>query len=71
LAKSLASQTATPATSSDTPRRCNAFAIVYLMTLKPDAPGSVIALLIALLVGLVFGFVTQGRLAASPALATE
>jgi len=45
--------------------------IVYLMTLKPDALGSVIALLIALVVGLVFGFLTQGRPAAAPALARE
>jgi len=45
--------------------------IVYLMTLKPDALGSVIALLIALVVGLVFGFLTQGRSAAAPALARE
>jgi hypothetical protein len=48
-----------------------AIGIVYLMTLKPDTLGSVIALLIALVVGLVFGFLTQGRPAASPALATE
>jgi hypothetical protein len=48
-----------------------AIGIVYLMTLKPDALGSVIALLIALVVGLVFGFLTQGRPAASPALARE
>jgi hypothetical protein len=48
-----------------------AIGIVYLMTLKPDAIGSVIALLVALLVGLVFGFLTQGRPAAAPALATE
>ena len=41
------------------------------MTLKPDALGSVIALLIALVVGLVFGFLTQGRPAAAPALARE
>ncbi|HEX3270303.1 MAG TPA: hypothetical protein VHR15_06615 [Ktedonobacterales bacterium] len=45
--------------------------IVYLMTLKPDALGSVIALLIALVVGLAFGFLTQGRAAAAPALAHE
>jgi hypothetical protein len=45
--------------------------IVYLMTLKPDALGSVIALLIALVVGLVFGFLTQGRPAEAPALARE
>ena len=48
-----------------------AIGIVYLMTLKPDALGSVIALLIALVVGLVFGFLTQGRPAAAPALARE
>ena len=48
-----------------------AIGIVYLMTLKPDALGSVIALLIALVVGLVFGFLTQGRAAAAPALARE
>jgi hypothetical protein len=45
--------------------------IVYLMTLKPDALGSVIALLIALVVGLAFGFLTQGRTASAPALARE
>jgi len=45
--------------------------IVYLMTLKPDALGSVIALLIALVVGLAFGFLTQGRAATAPALARE
>jgi hypothetical protein len=48
-----------------------AIGIVYLMTLKPDALGSLIALLIALLVGLVFGFLTQGRPAEAPALARE
>lgn len=48
-----------------------AIGIVYLMTLKPDALGSVIALLVALVVGLVFGFLTQGRPAAAPALARE
>jgi hypothetical protein len=48
-----------------------AIGIVYLMTLKPDALGSVIALLIALVVGLVFGFLTQGRPAAAPALARD
>lgn len=48
-----------------------AIGIVYLMTLKPDALGSVIALLVALVVGLVFGFLTQGRAAAAPALARE
>jgi hypothetical protein len=48
-----------------------AIGIVYLMTLKPDALGSVIALLIALVVGLVVGFLTQGRPATAPALATE
>ena len=48
-----------------------AIGIVYLMTLKPDALGSVIALLIALVIGLVFGFLTQGRAAAAPALARE
>jgi hypothetical protein len=48
-----------------------AIGIVYLMTLKPDALGSVIALLIALVVGLVFGFLTQGRPATAPALARE
>jgi hypothetical protein len=48
-----------------------AIGIVYLMTLKPDALGSVIALLIALLVGLVFGFLTQGRPAEAPALVRE
>ena len=48
-----------------------AIGIVYLMTLKPDALGSVIALLIALVVGLAFGFLTQGRAAAAPALARE
>jgi hypothetical protein len=48
-----------------------AIGIVYLMTLKPDAIGSVIALLISLVVGLVFGFLTQGRPAAAPALARE
>jgi hypothetical protein len=48
-----------------------AIGIVYLMTLKPDALGSVIALLIALVVGLAFGFLTQGRPAAAPALARE
>ena len=36
-----------------------AIGIVYLMTLKPDALGSVIALLIALAVGLLFGFLTR------------
>jgi hypothetical protein len=46
-----------------------AIGIVYLMTLKPDALGSVIALLIALVVGLVFGFLTQGRPAETAALA--
>jgi hypothetical protein len=46
-----------------------AIGIVYLMTLKPDALGSVIALLIALVVGLVVGFLTQGRPAEAPALA--
>src|SRR5262249_27366557 len=46
-----------------------AIGIVYLMTLKPDALGSVIALLIALIIGLVFGLLTQGRPAAAPALA--
>jgi hypothetical protein len=45
--------------------------IVYLMTLKPDALGSVIALLIALVVGLAIGFLTQGRPAAAPALARD
>jgi hypothetical protein len=45
--------------------------IVYLMTLKPDALGSVIALLIALVVGLAFGLLTQGRPAAASALARE
>jgi hypothetical protein len=48
-----------------------AIGIVYLMTLKPDALGSVIALLIALVVGLVFGFMTQGRAAMAPAPAQE
>jgi hypothetical protein len=48
-----------------------AIGIVYLMTLKPDALGSVTALLIALVVGLGFGFLTQGRPAAAPALARE
>jgi Predicted integral membrane protein (DUF2269) len=48
-----------------------AIGIVYLMSLKPDALGSVIALLIALVVGLVFGFLTQGRSVAAPALARE
>jgi hypothetical protein len=48
-----------------------AIGIVYLMTLKPDALGSVIALLIALVLGLVFGFLTQGRPAAAAALARE
>ncbi len=48
-----------------------AIGIVYLMTLKPDALGSVIALLIALVIGLVFGFLTQGRAAQAPALARE
>ena len=48
-----------------------AIGIVYLMTLKPDALGSVIALLIALVIGLAFGFLTQGRAAAAPALARE
>ncbi|HEX3271453.1 MAG TPA: hypothetical protein VHR15_12465 [Ktedonobacterales bacterium] len=48
-----------------------AIGIVYLMTLKPDALGSVIALLIALVVGLAFGFLTQGRPAPAPALARE
>jgi hypothetical protein len=48
-----------------------AIGIVYLMTLKPDALGSVIALLIALVVGLAFGFLTQGRPAEAPALARE
>ena len=48
-----------------------AIGIVYLMTLKPDALGSVIALVIALIVGLAFGFLTQGRPAAAPALARE
>lgn len=48
-----------------------AIGIVYLMTLKPDAIGSVIALLIALVVGLIFGFLTQGRAATAPALARE
>jgi hypothetical protein len=48
-----------------------AIGIVYLMTLKPDALGSLIALLIALVVGLVFGFLTQGRPATAPALARE
>jgi hypothetical protein len=48
-----------------------AIGIVYLMTLKPDALGSVIALLIALVVGLVLGFLTQGRPAAAPALARD
>jgi hypothetical protein len=48
-----------------------AIGIVYLMTLKPDALGSVIALLIALVVGLAFGFLTQGRPVAAPALAQE
>jgi hypothetical protein len=48
-----------------------AIGIVYLMTLKPDALGSVIALLIALVVGLAFGFLTQGRAATAPALARE
>jgi hypothetical protein len=47
-----------------------ALGIVYLMALKPDALGSLIALLIALVVGLAFGFLTQGRTAA-PALARE
>jgi hypothetical protein len=46
-----------------------AIGIVYLMTLKPDALGSVIALLIAPVVGMVFGFLTQGRSAAATALA--
>jgi hypothetical protein len=46
-----------------------AIGIVYLMTLKPDALGSVIALLIALVVGLAFGYLTQGRPAAAPTLA--
>src|SRR4029077_15983511 len=45
--------------------------IVYLMTLKPDALGSVIALLIALVVGLALGLLTQGRPEAVPALARE
>jgi hypothetical protein len=45
--------------------------IVYLMTFKPDALGSVIALLIALVVGLAFGFLTQGRAAVTPELARE
>src|SRR5262249_1989817 len=48
-----------------------AIGIVYLMTLKPDAFGSVIALLFALLVGLGFGLLTQGQPAAIPALAPE
>jgi hypothetical protein len=48
-----------------------AIGIVYLMTLRPDALGSVIALLIALVVGLLVGFLTQGRPAAAPALARE
>jgi hypothetical protein len=48
-----------------------AIGIVYLMTLKPDALGSVIALLLALVVGLGFGFLTQGRAAAAPALARQ
>jgi hypothetical protein len=48
-----------------------AIGIVYLMTLKPDALGSVIALLIALVVGLAFGLLTQGRAAVAPALARE
>ena len=48
-----------------------AIGIVYLMTLKPDALGSVIALLIALVIGLVFGFLTQGRPATASAQATE
>jgi hypothetical protein len=48
-----------------------AIGIVYLMTVKPDALGSVISLLTALMVGLVFGFLTQRRPAAAPALARE
>jgi hypothetical protein len=48
-----------------------AIGIVYLMTLKPDAFGSVIALLIALAAGLVFGILTQGQPAAAPDLARE
>lgn len=48
-----------------------AIGIVYLMTLKPDAIGSVLALLIALVVGLVFGFLTQGRPTTAPALARK
>jgi hypothetical protein len=48
-----------------------AIGIVYLMSLKPNGLGSVIALLIALVVGLVFGFLTQGRSVAAPALARE
>jgi hypothetical protein len=48
-----------------------AIGIVYLMTLKPDALGSVIALLIALAVGLAFGYLTQGRPAAAPSLPQE
>ena len=48
-----------------------AIGIVYLMTLKPDAIGSVLALLIALVVGLVFGFLSQGRPTTAPALARK
>jgi hypothetical protein len=48
-----------------------AIGIVYLMTLKPDVVGSLIALGVALVVGLVFGLLTQGRPAAAPALASE
>lgn len=48
-----------------------AIGIVYLMTLKPDALGSVIALLIALIIGLVFGFLTQGQPTAASAQAAE
>src|SRR5262249_37053058 len=48
-----------------------AIGFVYLMTLKPDALGSLIALLIALALGLAFGFLTQGRPAAAAALATK
>jgi hypothetical protein len=48
-----------------------AIGIVYLMTLKPDVVGSLIALGVALVVGLVFGLLTQGRPAAAPVLASE
>ncbi len=48
-----------------------AIGIVYLMTLKPAALDSVIALSVALLVGLAFGLLTQRRTAVAPATELE